>query len=241
MPSQTNTELSVIQHIHTVWLGDNMNTLAQVCISDWEKQGYQYTVWTDKKPLVKQWIEECRFARECYKRKLYAFVSDYIRLKALQAQGGLYLDTDVTLFKDPFPLFNNLDFSVGYESKYETGTALIYARPESKILHRLIEFYENDIWSSSLYIGPSIQTHILFNEDISTKEKSHIYAKEYFFDYHPDKHTMDYIPGENCYAIHWFNNSWSKKSGLGFVIGKHKGILGRFYEWQKQLLRKSKK
>jgi len=241
MSSQTSNPPSTIKHIHSVWLGDKMNTLAQVCISDWEKQGYQYTIWTDSNPTVQKWINECRFARECYKRKLYAFVSDYIRLKALEAEGGLYLDTDVTLFKNPFHLFDDLDFSVGYESKSETGTALIYATPYSKILRRLIEFYEHDIWTSNLYIGPQIQTHVLFDEKMVSSENCHVYEKAFFFDYNPDKNMMDYKPdNNNCYAIHWFNNSWSKTAGLGFLIGKHKGPIGRFYEWQKQLLRKSK-
>lgn len=227
-----------IKKIHTVWLGSQMNTLAQVCIADWVKQGFDVTVWTDQSHLVKEWINECRFARKCLDRKLYAFVSDYIRLKVLQHTGGLYLDTDVTITKDPFELFEGLCFSVGYETDTQTGTAVIYSEPNSKILARLIEFYEKDIWLSPLYIGPSIQTYVLFQEDWRNREACRIYEKAAFFEYDPDKYKLEYTPSEKVYMTHWFNNSWSSKRNLGFLIGKHKGPIGRFYEWQKQLLRK---
>ncbi|MGY5538973.1 glycosyltransferase family 32 protein [Vibrio brasiliensis] len=227
-----------IKKIHTVWLGSQMNTLAQVCIADWVKQGFDVTVWTDQSHLVKQWINECRFARECLDRKLYAFVSDYIRLKVLQHTGGLYLDTDVTITKDPFELFEGLLFSVGYETDTQTGTAVIYSEPNSKILARLIEFYEKDIWNSPLYIGPSIQTYVLFQEGWQNREACRLHEKAAFFEYDPDKCKLEYTPSEKVYMTHWFNNSWSSKRSLGFLIGKHKGPIGRFYEWQKQLLRK---
>ncbi|MCG9650446.1 mannosyltransferase [Vibrio brasiliensis] len=229
-----------IKKIHTVWLGSQMNTLAQVCIADWAKQGFDVTVWTDQSHLVKEWINQCRFARECLDRKLYAFVSDYIRLKVLQHTGGLYLDTDVTITKDPFELFEGLRFSVGYETDTQTGTAVIYSEPNSKILARLIEFYEKDIWYSPLYIGPSIQTHVLFKEGFKEKEKCVIYPKDYFFEYGPDIHKLTYTPSPSVYMTHWFNNSWSSKANLGFLIGKHKNQWGQFYEWQKQIFRKKR-
>ena len=227
-----------IKKVHTVWLGERMSTLAQVCIADWEKQGFDVTVWTDQNLLVREWISTCRFAQECLDHKLYAFVSDYIRLKVLQHTGGLYLDTDVTITKNPFELFEGALFSVGFETDTQTGTAVIYSEPNSEILARLIEFYETDIWESPLYIGPSIQTYILFDQDWKSKEACSIHKKETFFEYDPEIHQSGYIPSASVYTTHWFNNSWSSKRNLGFLIGKHKGPIGRFYEWQKQLLRK---
>ena len=83
--------------IHAIWLGNRLPPLAHVCIDDWRKQGYDYKLWLDTDPQIKRWIQECTFARECYQRGLLAFVTDYLRLKILTQEGGLYLDTDVTI------------------------------------------------------------------------------------------------------------------------------------------------
>lgn len=40
------------------------------------------------------------FVREAYKAKVWAFVSDYARLKVVYDNGGIYLDTDVELRKN---------------------------------------------------------------------------------------------------------------------------------------------
>jgi len=225
------------QTIHTVWLGPEMPPLAKACIDDWKKQGYSVQIWTEQNPLVEKWISDCRFSKECWDRSLYAFVSDYVRLKVLEHSGGLYLDADVTIQKDPFELFIDINFSVGFETETATGTALIYAKKESKILHRLIKFYEEDIYSSDLYIGPSIQSYVLFGLKCSELEKNKIHPKEFFFDFEPGSYPLDYQRNKNAYITHWYSNSWGKSAGIGFLKGKHKGFIGKVYEWQKQLFR----
>lgn len=144
--------------IHAIWLGEKLPLLAHVCIDDWRKQGYDYKLWLDSDPQIKAWINSCTFARKCYEKGLFAFVTDYLRLKILSAEGGLYLDTDVTMNTDPFPLFQNIDFCVGYEEGERLGTAAIYARRNSEVLAALVRFYEEDIMTSPLYMGPEIMT-----------------------------------------------------------------------------------
>lgn len=43
--------------------------------------------------------------------KKYAFVSDYVRLKALYEYGGIYLDTDIKILKSFNPLLKMKDSS----------------------------------------------------------------------------------------------------------------------------------
>lgn len=92
--------------IHAIWLGGCLPSITHICIDDWSKQGYQYKLWTDADPKIKDWIAHCKFAKKCYDKGLYAFVTDCLRLKILAEEGGLYLDVDVTINNDPFPLFN---------------------------------------------------------------------------------------------------------------------------------------
>lgn len=126
--SDETVNLKSIETIHAIWLGDCLPPLAHVCIDDWKKQGYKYRLWLETDSKIKLWIDGCEFAKKCYDKGLYAFVTDYLRLKILAEEGGLYLDTDVTIDRNPFPLFKSYDFCVGSESEGQVGTAIIYAK-----------------------------------------------------------------------------------------------------------------
>jgi hypothetical protein len=69
---------------------------------------YEIREWNDddlkKLPLNK-------FAKEAYQCKKWAFVSDYVRLIVLYDEGGIYLDTDVVVFKSFNDMLNNNFFS----------------------------------------------------------------------------------------------------------------------------------
>jgi len=221
--------------VHAVWIGGQLPLLGFVCIDDWRKQGFDFKLWTDSDPQIQEWIKNCRFAEECYKKKLYAFVTDYLRLKILQEFGGLYLDTDVTIQNDPGPLFKNIDFSVGYETDEYVGNAIIFAKKNSKIIARLIDFYENDIWSSSLYMGPQILTHILIEEQFKSVENCKIYPYGYFYNF--SRENKSFETSEKTYFTHWFQHSWKKSDKLIFLKSKHLGLLGKIYVWQKYFFR----
>jgi len=221
--------------IHAIWLGGSMNAMTFACIDDWDKQGYQYKLWTELDPEIMQWIEGCRFAKECYQRGLYAFVTDYLRLKVLKQDGGLYLDTDVTIQKDFSSLFEDIQFSVGYESINELGTAIIYAKNSSKILDRLIRFYEEDIYDSPLFMGPSIMTHFVISENIQAQENCKLYPLEYFYNYQGE--SKSFVKSSNSYLIHWFQHSWKNPQKTQYLRSKHMGLLGKLYVWQKYFFR----
>ena len=213
-----------------------MPPLAHACIDDWDKQGFAYKVWSESDPQITEWIEGCRFAKECYQRGLYAFVSDYLRLKILQQHGGLYLDVDVTVRRDPFPLFEGLQFSVGYENKDFLGTAVIYAQQGAQVIAELIEYYEQEIWTSALYIGPQILTHLLIDKDLCRQSECKLYPVEYFYNYQGE--ALGFENSDNSYLIHWFQHSWKKAPGMLFLKSKHLGLWGRFYVWQKYFVRR---
>ncbi|MGL6383711.1 glycosyltransferase family 32 protein [Aeromonas caviae] len=221
--------------IHAIWLGSRLPPLAHVCIDDWRKQGYDYKLWLDTDPQVKRWIQECTFARECYRRGLLAFVTDYLRLKILAQEGGLYLDTDVTINQDPFPLFESVAFSVGYESDRLIGTAVIYARQDSAMLSELVRFYEQEIMSTPMYMGPEIMTHLVSEKLASSGDTALIAPVHYFYNYQGE--AIHFEPAAERYMTHWFQHSWKSSSGLVFLRAKAKGWSGYLYEWQKEFFR----
>ncbi|MGN5135759.1 hypothetical protein ACTG2E_18185 [Aeromonas veronii] len=60
--SKNNTGIGC-DKIHAIWLGDRLPPLAHVCIDDWSKQGYEYKIWLDCDPKIKDWIAGCEFSR----------------------------------------------------------------------------------------------------------------------------------------------------------------------------------
>ena len=80
--------------IHYCWFGrGQMPELGVKCIESWKKflPDYQLMLWNEDSFDVNQ----LRFTREAYAQKRYAFVTDYVRLWALNTYGGVYMDTDV--------------------------------------------------------------------------------------------------------------------------------------------------
>ena len=93
--------------IHYCWYGRGEKSAAiQMCIESWRKYCPDWE--------IKEWnednfdITQNRYMQEAYEAKKWAFVSDYVRLKVLYDEGGIYLDTDVELIKYE-DLENNLD------------------------------------------------------------------------------------------------------------------------------------
>ncbi|MCZ8501967.1 glycosyltransferase [Vibrio lentus] len=217
-------------------VGRHSNSFSNACIDDWDKQGFNYKVWLDDDPLIQELIDNCEFSRECYKRKLYAFVTDYLRLKILSIEGGLYLDTDVTISKDPFPLFEGLHFAAGWESKNFLGNAIIYADKDSKILSKLLDFYESEIMKSPLYMGPKVLSHKLTVDGFQDLESCRLFEQAYFYAYDGDK-LLDINNNIPRYMTHWYQHSWKSNKGIVFLKSKHKNVWGKLYTHQKYLFK----
>ena len=99
--------------IHYIWLGNTpLPKIAESCIESWKKFCPDYE--------IKRWDESnvnldcCKYCREAYDAKKYAFASDVLRFDILSKEGGIYLDIDVELLK---PLDNLLDMRcfMGFE------------------------------------------------------------------------------------------------------------------------------
>ena len=84
--------------IHFTWFsGDPYPQLIQDCIDSWHKvmPDYEYVLWDYNKikDIDSIWL------KECLAQKKWAFAADFVRLYALFYYGGIYLDTDVDVYK----------------------------------------------------------------------------------------------------------------------------------------------
>ena len=127
--------------IHYCWLsGDPIPEKLQRYMNTWKKHlpDYEFMLW-DKSRFD---IDACRWVRQAYDQKKYAFASDYIRFFALYHYGGIYLDMDVQVLKSYTP-FLPLHTMVGYEDRSELlEVATFGAEKGLPWLKQIMEYYE---------------------------------------------------------------------------------------------------
>lgn len=175
---------------------------------------------------IEKEIKGNKFLEECYKRKLWAFISDYTRIKVLYEQGGVYMDTDMQILKDITPLLENNRLICGYEDDREyINGAIIGVEKGHPFLKDLLEYYEKEVLTSSLFTIPKIMTHLMEKnykkiDPNNYEEGIRVYDKEYFY---PFGFKEDFTPEcitENTFGIHWWGKSWAKKRNY-FLESKH--------------------
>ena len=214
--------------IHYCWFGGNPKTmLIKKCIKSWKKYCPDYE--------IIEWNESnfdlncCDYVKEAYESKKWAFVTDYARLKIINDNGGIYLDTDVELLK-PLDKFLKYDSFFGYEDKKHIATGLGFGSIKNNpILRALMNDYENikfikDDNSYDLTSCPVRNTATLEklglvrNGETFLLNNNAFFSAEYFS-------PIDYTSGyknitDNTVSIHWFNASWQSKE----TKAKHKKI-----------------
>lgn len=127
--------------IHYCWFGGKEKPEdVKKYIASWKKYCPDYE--------IKEWnesnfdIHENDYCREAYEAKKWAFVTDYVRLKALYEEGGFYMDTDVEVVKSLDPL-RVYDAVSGYESQTHIPTGTIGACRDNEWIGMLLKDYEN--------------------------------------------------------------------------------------------------
>ena len=112
--------------IHYCWFGRNpIPKEAEECINSWKKlmPDYEIVQWNEENYDV----NKNKFIKEAYSAGKWAFVSDYARLDIIYNNGGIYFDTDVTVFKKFDDLLENDSFW-GFEEKNYIATSTIGAK-----------------------------------------------------------------------------------------------------------------
>lgn len=127
--------------IHYCWFGKGDKTdLICGCKKSWgklKKAGYLIIEWNEDNCD----INENAFVKEMYRQKKWAFVSDYFRLKALYEWGGIYIDTDVLVYKK-FDDILDCNLLLGFIYDCALGTAVIGASKENKIIKNFLDQYQ---------------------------------------------------------------------------------------------------
>lgn len=128
--------------IHYCWFGGKpLPSLAQKCLSSWKQifPDFEIREWNESNFD----LEQNDYVKFCYSHKLWAFLSDYVRLAVIYEYGGLYFDTDVEALRFPSEI---ISFSAwfGFESKNYINTGLGFAaEPHHPSVRAMLEVYES--------------------------------------------------------------------------------------------------
>jgi Glycosyltransferase sugar-binding region containing DXD motif len=177
--------------IHYVWLGPKpLDALGQACLASWRRHlpGWEIRRWDESNSPVGH-----PFVQNMIKRGRFAFASDYVRLHALVGQGGLYMDTDCELLRDPSPLFHAKFLHLGFHSlqnrvaKSSIGTHWIASAPDNRHLRALQGQYEGleiAVMNNTLFTRTLLP---FFEDQRISGDKSFAYLEaEGIRLYHPD-------------------------------------------------------
>lgn len=223
------------KRIFYVWgYGEKKSQIANICIENWRMMLPDYDI-IEVNEKTPEWFDfdyeynNNLWFKTVYDLKMWAYVSDYIRCKVLYDYGGIYFDTDVTVYKDLSPLLNDKMF-IGNVRNNHPELAIIGAEKKHPYLADLLEFYKEKIWKSPAYIIVAVFMEILENKyqlRYSTKEicgndQIKIYPPEYISPYHYGEEFSHNLITENTYTVHWENASWINKKNLFFLSNKHR-------------------
>lgn len=106
-------DVKIPKVIHYCWFsGEEIPLYLQECINTWKSvmPDYKLRLWD----ATSFDFNSVPFVKEAYESRKWAFVADYIRLFALFHEGGIYLDSDVRVFK-PFDEFLKYNFFTSHE------------------------------------------------------------------------------------------------------------------------------
>ena len=223
---------SIPKIIHYCWFGKNEKPEIVIkCIKSWEKVLYDYKIieWNENNFDINSNI----YVKQAYKNKMFAFVSDYVRIKVLYDYGGIYLDTDVEVLKKFDDLLEN-ELFWGFEEGNYIATSTIGSKKKNKIISEFIDLYKDESLIDEYgrvikTTNVSMITKLLESKGVKMNGKYQqvdgmtIYPREVFspYDYSNCRNFMT----KDTYCIHHFYKSWMSfpqriKSSIKYNIAK---------------------
>lgn len=218
--------------IHYCWFGGKeLPALEQRCLDSWAEKLPDYE--------IKRWdesnfeIDKYPFAVEAYRQKKFAFVADVARLHVLEAEGGIYLDTDIEILKSFDDLLSN-KLVMGFETDGVIQTGVIASQAHNAIISEMLEYYrsktgfdpvaDGSVPNSALFAKAFEAMNIPLHNQIYQSPDLLLLPSEYLCPI--DQATWEIKVTDNTYCIHYLAGSWlGTKDRLSRKI---KSILGKY-------------
>lgn len=205
--------------IHYIWFGGKpFPPKIKQCINSWKEYlpDYEFMLWDETSFDV----SVCPFTQQAYENKKWAFVSDYVRVWALNEYGGWYLDTDIEILKPLSPYEDNrLVLGTDHDGAL---TALMGSEKGhlfwSKVLnlYKTMAFINEDgtfnLTVNNTYLQELLSEYgyIFQNKYQELDEGIRVYPDEYFHVADVELGTLNIT--QNSVAIHWHTLLWTSKT-----------------------------
>ena len=226
--------------IHYCWFGGKpLPKLARRCKKSWEKFFPDYE--------IKEWnetnfdVNAIPYTKYCYEHRLWAYLSDFVRLFVVEREGGLYFDTDVEVIKPMDDIIAKGAF-MGWElpnsdGKSSVAPGLCLGSEKGDPLYKEIldKFASMSFWNSegkrNTYSMVPMVTDLLIDHGLKhdgTMQKvdgTTIYPSDYFCPMDPTTGIVEKTP--NTVSIHWYDSSWMNQDTICFKLHLLKNSLNR--------------
>ncbi len=218
--------MSIPKIIHYCWFGRKPKPpLAEKCIRSWKKfcPDYEIIEWNEDNFDLS---DTPLYVRQAYEAGRWAFVTDYVRLKAMLEFGGIYMDTDVEIIKPLDPYLYHEAFA-GFEHPTRIQTGLLACRKDFPLFREFLAHYDTAVFLKEDGTQDST-TNVKVLTDLCVRhglkpdgtyqvvDGFAVYPTEYFcpVDYDTEKLRKT----RKTVVIHWFASSWHSEAEAQYRI-----------------------
>lgn len=229
--------------IHYCWFGrGKMPPLLKKCLRSWKKYCPDWKIirWDEDSFDVNSTL----WTKQAYEAKKYAFVADYVRMKALYEMGGVYLDTDQELIKPLEPFMAHQAF-LGFMGGSYVSAGVIGAEREHPVMGEMLEHFHERAYLQSegqdLTPNTNWMTDILLKYGLVVNDRYQevagvaVYPQTYFC-------PTSCLSVENCItddtvSLHHWAMSWRTKESRRAMnrVKFHTTPFYRSLEWLRYL------
>lgn len=207
------------------------------CIQSWRQNCADYEIIEINEQSTEYFnyqkeLKDNSWFRAVHQMKMWAYVADYVRIKTLYDNGGIYLDTDVTCIKN-FDEFLNLPAFVGMQSEKYVEPAILGAVKCNALLKKILNYYQNDVQYESPTTMPEIFERFLNyfgierfpaknDQKVISLQDVTIFPERFFI---PFRYGDEFKPSDvepDTVTIHWFGGSWLREEVFYFLQNKSK-------------------
>lgn len=204
------------KRIHYTWFsGEPFPPVIENCIKSWQRYlgDYELVLWDMEKISH---IDNL-FLREALENKKWAFAADFVRLFALYNEGGIYLDTDVEVFKSFDNLLHNKAF-IGRETSYHIlkrravrllSSHCMGAQSHHPYIKQCLEYYNDRpfVLSDEKWLPDDLK----FDQTILPLIQAEIAALQGFDLSHHGKRVFEFGDGVVVYPHQFFDGEYKTK------------------------------
>lgn len=202
--------------IHYIWFGGKQfPDKVQMCIDSWHKYmpEYEFKLWNEETFDV----NSVEFTKQAYANKKWAFVSDYVRMYALNKFGGWYFDTDIEILRSLTP-FEDKRMVLGTDHDGAL-TALMGSEQGHPYWKEMLKKYDNmsflkedgtfNMIVNNTHLQSVLSNYgfVIENKYQELNEGIFVYPDDYFHVANVELGTIHKT--SNSYAIHWHTLLWT--------------------------------